>query len=271
MRPFVSANWLAQHRNEVTVADVRWYLDGRSGHASYDVGHIPGAVFVDLEKWLAGAHVPLSGRHPLPSPELFARGMSELGIGDATSVVAYDDAGGVIAARLVWMLRVTGHDAAVLDGGIAAYEGELVSGAAKNEAATFTVRAWPDDRFALIDETANGELLVIDARDAVRYRGESEPMDARAGHIPGARSLPCRENLDDDGRLLDDEELRRKFRSVGVENASTTISYCGSGVTACHNLLSMEQCGLGEGRLFPGSWSQYSEDSSRAVTTGANP
>ncbi|MEO9181532.1 MAG: rhodanese-like domain-containing protein, partial [Acidimicrobiales bacterium] len=163
MEPFVSANWLELHRNDVAVADVRWYLDGRLGHESYVTGHIPGAVFVDLEVWLAGAPTPQSGRHPLPSPEQFAKGMSELGIGDSTSVVAYDDAGGVIAARLVWMLRVTGHDAAVLDGGIAAFKGELMSGAIESEPASFTVRAWPEERFASIDETANGEWVVVDA------------------------------------------------------------------------------------------------------------
>src|SRR5215210_9137855 len=121
--PVVDADWLAGHCDEVVVADVRWYLDGSSGRAAYDAGHLPGAVFVDLEAWLAAPASPEAGRHPLPDPDVFARGMGELGIGDGDTVVAYDDQGGVIAARLVWMLRVTGRDAALLDGGIGAYDG----------------------------------------------------------------------------------------------------------------------------------------------------
>src|SRR5919202_5276654 len=118
--PFVDASWLAAHRDEVVLADVRWYLDGRSGAAAFEEAHLPGAVFVDLDRWLAAPGDPRHGRHPLPDPEVFARGMSDSGIGDSSLVVAYDDAGGVTAGRLVWMLRATGHDAAVLDGGMAA-------------------------------------------------------------------------------------------------------------------------------------------------------
>src|SRR3954453_23932250 len=118
--PFVDAAWLAEHRDDVVLADVRWYLDGRSGAAAFEAGHLPGAVFVDLERSLAGPGGPAAGRHPLPDPEAFAEGMREAGIGDDATVVAYDDAGGVLAARLVWLLRVTGHDAALLDGGLAA-------------------------------------------------------------------------------------------------------------------------------------------------------
>src|SRR4051794_41658328 len=123
LAPFVDATWLAEHRAEVVLADVRWYLDGRSGAAAFEAGHLPGAVFVDLERWLAAPADPARGRHPLPEPEVFADGMSRAGIGDTSTVVAYDDAGGVVAARLVWMLRATGHDAALLDGGLAAAGG----------------------------------------------------------------------------------------------------------------------------------------------------
>ena len=123
--PIVNARWTAAHHEEVVLADVRWYLDGRPGRAEYDRGHLPGAVFVELDDWLAAPASPEAGRHPLPDPEVFARGMSELGIGDTDTVVAYDDQGGVTAARLVWLLRVTGHEAALLDGGIAAWEGAL--------------------------------------------------------------------------------------------------------------------------------------------------
>ena len=257
LAPVVDAAWVAAHP-EVTRADVRWYLDGRSGLDAYRHAHLPGAVFVDLEQWLAGPPSAARGRHPLPEPAVFARGMSSRGIGDHDQVVAYDDAGGVIAARLVWMLRVTGHAAAFLDGGLAAWGGTLESGEVEREAAAFGVREWPADALADIDDALDAGGVVVDARDAARYRGESEPIDPRAGHVPGARSLPCRDHLRADGRLTSPEEIRRRFAEVGVHDAARMVSYCGSGVTACHNLLVAEWVGLGRGRLFPGSWSQYS-------------
>jgi thiosulfate/3-mercaptopyruvate sulfurtransferase len=183
-------------------------------------------------------------------------------------VVAYDDAGGVIAARLVWMLRVTGHEAALLDGGLAAYPGPLDREAPARTRATFTPRPWPADRLAEIDEAADPSQVVVDARDAHRFRGEQDPVDLRPGHIPGARSVPCRGNLDASGRFLPVEELRRRFADAGVTEETSVISYCGSGVTACHNLLSLELAGLGQGRLFPGSWSQYSQAPGRPVAVG---
>jgi thiosulfate/3-mercaptopyruvate sulfurtransferase len=265
----------------VVLADVRWYLDGRSGRAAYDNGHIPGAVFVDLERWLAGPASPAGGRHPLPDPATFADGMSSLGIGDDTVVVAYDDQGGVIAARLVWMLRVSGHDAALLDGGIQSYQGSLqvTSAAGATDPAPrarggFTVVSWPAERLASIDEASDRRNVVVDARAPERFTGEQEPVDPRGGHIPGARSLPCRSNLDSEGRFLSADTLRRRFESVGVLAGGAgpaMISYCGSGVTACHNLIALELAGLGPGRLYPGSWSQYSHDLARPVETGTGP
>ena len=268
MEPFVSAEWLVKRIGEVKVADVRWYLDGRSGRAAYEGGHIPGAVFVDLERWLAAPAIPGGGRHPLPEPEVFAQGMSQAGIGDTDTVVAYDDAGGVIAARLVWMLRVTGHQAAVLDGGIASWEGGLSRQYVEPSTARFTAAPWPAGRLATIEDARSPGHLVLDARDAERFRGDSEPVDPRAGHIPGARSLPCRGNLGPDGRLLDVAELRGRFERAGVVEAEKVISYCGSGVTACHNLLALEHAGFGAGRLFPGSWSEYSRREDLPVATG---
>src|SRR5215210_576304 len=153
--PVVDADWLAGHCDEVVVADVRWYLDGRSGRAAYDAGHLPGAVFVDLDHWLAGQGEPAQGRHPLPDPEVFAEGMSRLGVADDAVVVAYDDAGGVIAARLVWMLRVTGHDAALLDGGLTAYDGPLSSEPASPAPAAFAPRPWPADRLADVTDVTD--------------------------------------------------------------------------------------------------------------------
>src|SRR3954449_11298582 len=146
--PVVPSEWLAAHRGSVVLADVRWYLDGRSGRAAYEEGHLPGAVFVDLDRWLAGPGSPQAGRHPLPAPEVFAQGMAEAGVGDDDVVVAYDDVGGVVAARLVWMLRETGHPAALLDGGLRAYDGPLEQAAVARAPAVFTPRSWPEERLA---------------------------------------------------------------------------------------------------------------------------
>jgi thiosulfate/3-mercaptopyruvate sulfurtransferase len=256
--PVVDRAWWEAHRDSVVLADVRWYLDGRSGRAAYDTGHLPGAVFVDLDRWLSAHATPGAGRHPLPAPEVFAQGMAQLGIGDDDTVLAYDDAGGVVAARLVWMLRATGHDAALLDGGLTAYDGPLERDTPARPPAAFTPRPWPADRLADIDDAADPGNVVLDARDAERYRGEHEPVDPRPGHIPGARSLPTRQNLDEQGRFLPADQLRQRFADAGVTDDGSVVSYCGSGVTACHNLLALEFAGFGPGRLYAGSWSQYS-------------
>ena len=269
LAPVVDAAWTAAHRDELVLADVRWYLDGRPGRAEYDRGHLPGAVYVELEDWLAAHASPQDGRHPLPDPEVFARGMRALGIGDGDTVVAYDDQGGVIAARLVWILRATGHAAALLDGGIAAWEGPLETEPARREPAEFTARPWPAEALASADDAADPGNAVIDARQRERFLGEGpDPVDPRPGHIPGARSLPTREHLGEDGRLLGRDELRRRFEAAGVDGAKPVVSYCGSGVTACHNLVVLEHAGLGAGRLYAGSWSQWSNDPDRPVATG---
>jgi len=267
--PIVDAGWLATHREEVVLADVRFYLDGRSPRAAFDAGHLPGAVYVDLEHWLAAPATPEDGRHPLPAPATFAEGMSACGIGDDTRVVAYDDAGGVIAARLVWMLRALGRDAALLDGGIAAWDGPLETAARPVAPASFTAAPWPADRLASADDAAETAAnLVIDARQRERFAGTPDGIDPRAGHIPGARALPCREHLAPDDRLQPIEALRARLANAGVDGTRPVVSYCGSGVTACHNLLVIEHAGLGTGRLYPGSWSQWSHDAARAVETG---
>lgn len=269
IEPVVDATWVREQGDGVVLADVRWYLDGRSGRAAYDSGHLPGAVFVDLDRWLARPGSPADGRHPLPDPEVFAAGLGALGVGDDDIVIGYDDAGGVIAARLVWMLRAIGHQAALLDGGLTAYQGDLVVEEPDRPPAVFTPRPWPTDRLAGPDEAAGGGFVVLDARDGARFRGETEPVDPRAGHIPGARNLPCRDNLDADGRFLPVAELRERFTAVGAGEGADVVSYCGSGVTACHNLLAREYAGLGAGRLYPGSWSQYSA-TDRPAATGAD-
>lgn len=262
--PVVDTTWLADHP-EAVIADVRYYLDGRSACEAYEAGHIPGAVRIDMDEVLASQASPAEGRHPLPDPHTFAAGLSTAGIGETTPVVAYDDAGGAMAGRLVWLLRMLGHDAALLDGGLSAWTGELTTEVPAPERRTFTPGEWPADLLATIDDAARGEF-VIDARASERFRGESEPIDPRPGHIPGARSYPLTGNLGPDGRFLTPAELRERF--AAVNSAAEVISYCGSGVTACHNLIAMERAGLGKGRLYPGSWSQWSA-SDRPAATGA--
>ena len=278
LAPFITVTELDRllAAREVVIVDSRWYLDGRSGADAHAAGHVPGAVFVDLDRSLAGAPSPAAGRHPLPEPADFARAMSDAGIGDASTVVVYDDAGGVIAARLVWMLRALGLEAAVLDGGLDAWQRshpdeQLETGAVDPAAASFTERSWPAHLLASIDDTqaaaADGTALVLDARTLDRYRGDSEPVDARPGHIPGAASLSCRDNVAADGTLLDVDTLRDRLTALGADERPF-ISYCGSGVTACHTLLVVEHVGLEPGRLYPGSWSQYAADSARPAATG---
>lgn len=252
--PVVNRAWLARHP-EAVLADVRYYLDGRSAAEAYAAGHIPGAVRVDMDAVLADPPSAEAGRHPLPAPERFAAGLAAAGIGDGATVVAYDDAGGAMAGRLVWLLRMLGEDAALLDGGLRTWNGELSAEAPEPPPARFSPRPWPKEALATIEEAATGEC-VIDARAGERYRGETEPIDPRAGHIPGARSLPLTANLAPDGRFLAPDQLRARF--AGIDDAAAVISYCGSGITACHNLIALEHAGLGRGRLYPGSWSQYS-------------
>jgi thiosulfate/3-mercaptopyruvate sulfurtransferase len=263
--PIVDAQWLSDHP-EAVLADVRWYSDGSSGLAAYERGHLPGAVFVDLDRWLASPPSPQAGRHPLPDPDVFADGMRQSGIGDGDTVVAYDDDSGVIAARLVWMLRVTGHDAALLDGGITGWRGRREQGVVTRPPADFSPSPWPTARLASIDELDGAVLL--DARPADRFRGENETMDPRPGHIPGARSLPCRDNSDGRGVLHPVPELRSRLAAAGVGPGAGWVSSCGSGVTACHTLLVAEHLGLPAGRLYPGSWSQWAATDRPAALGG---
>ena len=256
--------------------DVRWYLDGRRGRAAYEAGHIPTAVWADLDQDLAGPPVPRLGRHPLPHPEHFAAAMGRLGIAEGTPVIAYDDASGSIAARLWWMLKTLGQPVAVLDGGLAAWPGPLAAGPEWPAPVRRAVRDWPPG--AAVDTVEVDRLrqdvsaVVIDARAPERYRGDSEPLDARPGHIPGARNHPWTANLDADGRMLPAESLRRRLAEVGVGTGpGTVVSSCGSGVTACYNLLAMEVAGLGGGVLYPGSWSAWAATAELPAAAGAQP
>ena len=274
--PLVDDAWLADHLGEVVVCDVRWYLDGRSGRAAYESGHIPSAVFVDLDHDLSGPAGGTAGRHPLPDPEAFAAAMSRLGIGDGTPVVAYDDSSGGTAARLVWMLRVLGEPAALLDGGLAAWSGPLDHDSLVPSPAAFTPRPWPAetiiDADALAAAIAQDEVVAVDARAGERYRGEIEPVDARAGHVPGAQNLPWASLVDPDtGRFRSGADLRARLAEVGVEAGRPVVAYCGSGVSACVDVLAVEIAGLPAARLFVTSWSGWSADPDRPVATGAEP
>jgi thiosulfate/3-mercaptopyruvate sulfurtransferase len=270
--PIVSSAWLQAELDgdrPIKVADARAYLDGRLGRDAFEQGHIPGAVFVDLDGVLAAPPSPEAGRHPLPTPEVFAAGLGQAGIGDDDIVVAYDDLGGMIAGRLVWMLRTVGAPAALLDGGLPAWPDPLEAGATSPTPVERTTRPWPESATASIDEVARAaasNTIVVDARAASRYRGDEEPIDPRAGHVPGAVNLPFADNLDADGRFRSPDELAARFTGAGVD--AEAIVYCGSGVSACHNLLAMEQAGLEPARLFVGSWSQWSSDPSREAATG---
>lgn len=255
----------------VRLLDVRWALDGSKGHRTYLAGHLPGAVYVDLDTELAAPARPEAGRHPLPDPEDFAASLRRAGVTEGSVIVAYDDSNGAPAGRLVWMLRALGHPAAVLNGGLAAWDGALETADVRPEPGDVAARAWPAHRVATADEVADGQALVVDARAPERYRGEVEPIDPRAGHVPGAVNLPFAGNLDGDGRFMDPEELRRRFEAAGVSQDRETIVYCGSGVTATHDLLALESAGFTRLRLFPGSWSQWSADETRPAAVGPNP
>lgn len=266
--PVVSVEWLADHP-EVVLVDVRWYLDGRSGRDAYLAGHIPGAAFLNLDKYLAAPPAPRLGRHPLPTPKRFAKGLRRAGVSDDSVVIAYDDAGGSVAARVVWLLRMVGVDSAVLDGGLAAWKGPLERGRVEREPGDFTPHKWVREGLATIDD-ATTHPHVIDSRAPERYRGETEPIDPRAGHIPGAINVFYGDNLAPDGRFLAPEQLRERFAECGIRDASDYVVYCGSGVNACHNLIALEYAGLGRGRLYPGSWSQYS-NTVRPAAVGPEP
>jgi thiosulfate/3-mercaptopyruvate sulfurtransferase len=274
--PIVSVAWLADSLGdpELRIVDARWALAGPPGREAYAAGHLPGAVFIDAEHELSSPGEG-PGRHPVPSPEKLARALGGAGIGDEHVVVAYDDAGGSIAARVWWLYRHYGHDgrAAVLDGGIGAWTDAglpLVSDRPDHPAATWTPGEPRDDLVdtAAVRDLLASETLLLDARAPERYRGETEPIDPRAGHIPGAASAPWADNLDADGRFLPPERLRQRYAALGAVDRPV-VAYCGSSLTATHDLLALELAGIGGGRLYEGSWSHWSSDPSRPAAVGA--
>ena len=266
--PLVSGAWLARHAADVRIVDVRWYLDGRSGWNAYLSGHLPGAVWMDVDTDLSGSPSATAGRHPLPSEAAFARALGRMGIAEGKPVVAYDDAGGSIAARLWWLLHTRGEPVAVLDGGIQAWPGVLTLVVPVPVPVIRPVREWPAERFVSADQVSAAlaqDAVVYDCRLSERYEHGDPAIDPRPGHIPGARSAPWPGNLRPDGLFADPPTLRTRYAdAVGKR----TIAYCGSGVTACHDLLAMHVAGVTDLALYAGSWSQWGSDPSRPAETG---
>lgn len=272
--PLISVPELHEKLSEVALFDVRWELtDPGGGRSRYLSGHIPGAVFVDLDTDLAASHGP--GRHPLPAPEEFTATLGRLGVGSYSDVVVYDDAGGSVASRMWWMLRAIGHrgTARVLDGGWQAWadSGYETSREDVLPAAVSYPRPAGGYRGVIDQEgvAASRTHLLLDARAVERYRGEIEPVDPRAGHIPGAVSAPWRGNLEESGRFKDATALRRRYTALGADRRPVIVS-CGSGVNATHVALSLELAGLPRPLLYEGSFSDWSR-SERPVAEGPHP
>jgi thiosulfate/3-mercaptopyruvate sulfurtransferase len=253
--------------------------DPAAGERAHAAGHLPGALYVHLDRDLSGPKTGHNGRHPLPPREALAARAGAWGVAPGVQVVAYDAQGGPYAARAWWLLRWLGHaEAAVLDGGPAAW---TAAGGAMSTApaAQRAVAPYPalapamptldaDALLARLPEVAAGGLRLFDARAAERYRGDVEPLDPVAGHIPGATLRFFKDNLGPDGRFKPAAQLRAEFEALGGANSSAVVHQCGSGVTACHNLLAMAHAGLGTSVLYPGSWSEWCSDPARPVARG---
>ncbi len=272
--PIISLSSARQLDNAI-FCDVRYALDGSDGYQAYLKGHIPGARYVSMDKVLASTPGPVVGRHPLPTAEAFAQSLGELGISNEATVIAYDSVGGRFAGRLVWMLRILGQSAALLNGGLQAWldqqpETPLETAPAVWQPCSRQTIPWPADAIVTADQVAQAiaqGTLVVDARAPERYRGDVEPIDRKAGHIPGAKNLFLGGNYQDGGNYFKStDELADRFRTAGFDE--NTICYCGSGVTACNNVLAAEAAGLPRPRVFVDSWSGWSSDERREVATG---
>ncbi|WP_411072876.1 sulfurtransferase [Streptomyces sp. cmx-4-25] len=274
MKPIISASELLSESagdRPPVLLDVRWALGGPPGRPAYEAGHLPGAVYVDLDTELAGP--PGSGgRHPLPDPEVFGAAMRRAGVSADRPVVVHDGGSGWGAARAWWLLRWAGHpDVRVLDGGLAAWAGELTEEVPVPEPGDF--RPEPG-ALGLLDADGAAALarsgLLLDARAAERYRGDVEPIDRVGGHIPGAVSAPTTENVDAGGLFLAADALRDRFTALGAAGDTPVGVYCGSGVSGAHEVLALEIAGI-PASLYAGSWSEWSADPSRPVATGPDP
>jgi thiosulfate/3-mercaptopyruvate sulfurtransferase len=263
---------------DLRVFDCRFSLaDPGRGRRAYLDGHLPGALYAHLDEHLSSPIGPRTGRHPLPDPSRLAAWLGACGVTPRTRVVVYDDLGGAFAVRLWWLLNWIGHEwVMLLDGGLQAWiaeGGELVR--EEPRYAPVELIARPDDARwistdALVAELAAGRVTVVDARAPERFRGEQEPIDPVAGHIPGAINLPLTGNLGADGRFLDPAALRQRFdQALGDATPARIVHSCGSGVNACHTLLAMEVAGLHGSRLYAGSWSEWIRSPERPVAVGA--
>lgn len=258
--------------SRLVLLDVRWSLADPEGHRAYTMGHIPGAIFVDLEQDLSAPASAAAGRHPLPALEELQAAAVRWGIDDGDPVVVYDDSGGTSAARAWWLLRWGGlTDVRILDGGLQAWlalGGILEDGDV--QVAPGTVRL-VGNQMPTTDADGAARFpehgVLLDARARERYTGDEEPIDPRAGHVPGAVSAPTTENLRSDSTFKSDDELVERFANVGVSSETEVAVYCGSGVTAAHEIAALEAIGV-SASLYPGSWSQWSADSARPVATG---
>ncbi|MFC8344159.1 sulfurtransferase [Streptomyces sp. NPDC057280] len=282
MNAIISASELASDltgSNPPVVLDVRWQLSVAKaageppfdGRAAYAAGHIPGAVFVDLDRELASAP-GARGRHPLPEVADFGAAMRRAGVSAGTPVIVYDGGQGWAAARAWWMLRWTGHpDVRVLDGGLPSWEGPLETAEPTPAEGDFVPRPGAVE---LLDADGAAALarsgILFDARAGERYRGEVEPIDRVGGHIPGAVSAPTTENVAADGRFLPAEELHARFKALGVSDDTPVGVYCGSGVSGAHEVLALAVAGI-PAALYVGSWSEWSSDPSRPVAVGPDP
>jgi thiosulfate/3-mercaptopyruvate sulfurtransferase len=282
MPPLVTTGWLADHLNDpdVRIVDTRWYLlQPTKGETDYAAAHIPNAVYLSVDRHLAGEPLPdaRTGRHPLPGADAFAESMMRAGISHSTHVVAYDDAAGGNAARLWWLLRYFGHsNVSLLDGGLNQWLAEgrpLSSDVPSFPRGEFHARANPNmvvTKSEMIAAARNPHALILDARAGERYRGETEPIDARAGHIPGAKSAPLAENQRSaaDFRFSSPADLRARYDALGANGAGEIIAYCGSGVNAAANLFALHLAGYDNTRLYPGSFSEWSRDPDLPIVTG---
>ncbi len=278
----VSTEWLAQHINhpDLAIIDVRWYLfdKDKSGYSEYQSGHVPGAVFMDIDRDLASPPGQGPGRHPLPQADMFAQAASRAGIAADKHVIAYDDRGGATAARLWWLLRYFGHDrVSLLDGGISKWIEEkrpLQTETPTIQEAHFVPHPRPEmvvDADVVDRLRSDPRALVLDVRVAERYEGKTEPIDPRAGHVPGAKNAPYPGNLQPDQRFLSPQDLRRRFEDLGAGDKDKIVSYCGSGVNACQNIFALHLAGLTNALLYEGSWSDWSSTASRPLAIGAKP
>jgi thiosulfate/3-mercaptopyruvate sulfurtransferase len=280
MNPLTSASWLLEQHDSVRVIDARFLLgQPNAGRDAYDAGHIPGAIFLDLEHDLSSPKRPdgRGGRHPLPDPNLLASKLGAVGIGDAQTVIAYDDPSsgqGFYAAHVWWLLRYLGHDrVSVLDGGLQAWlaaGGTLETDLPLHATSTFTPRVRREMLANAEDVAVRGPgAILIDSRAAVRYRGEVEPIDAKAGHIPGAINLDWAMGLEPNATFKSASAQAERF--TALENAEEVLVYCGSGVSACGNLLALEVAGITGAKLYAGSWSDWIQQSDAPIAVGADP